>query len=95
VILQLRVCIAHHAIDVDVSIDEQHCVDPLLGALRDPYDGRIANARYRVQHAFDIFRSIRTAHVVGGTERFLAGVYSGWLRGAAAQRAADGASTAP
>jgi acetyl esterase/lipase len=32
------------------------------------------------QHAFDVFPSIRTAHVVRAVERFADYVYSGWLR---------------
>jgi acetyl esterase/lipase len=31
------------------------------------------------QHAFEIFHSLRTAHVVGAVERFLGWVYSGYL----------------
>ena len=42
------------------------------------------------QHAFEVFHSKRTAHVVQGVDRFLAWVYSGYLRAGAQPRIPGG-----
>jgi acetyl esterase/lipase len=44
------------------------------------------------QHAFEVFPSMRTYHVVGAVERFVAVVYSDWLRATGAVEAPERAT---
>jgi hypothetical protein len=46
------------------------------------------------QHAFEVFHSLRTRHVVEGVDRFLAWVYSGYLAEGAEREQLERASTA-
>ena len=61
----------------------------LVDRLREVSHAPVAYAEIpRAQHAFDVFPSVRTAHVISGVERFLAHVHS-------AHRDANTLSTAP
>jgi acetyl esterase/lipase len=75
--------VIHGTHDSLASVEEaRHFADLLRRVSKQP----VAYAEIPgAQHAFEIFHSLRTAHVVRAVDRFLAHVYSGYLR---ARRAA-------
>jgi acetyl esterase/lipase len=70
--------VIHGTHDSLASVEEaRHFADLLRGVSQQP----VAYAEIPgAQHAFEIFHSLRTAHVVRAVDRFLAHVYSGYLR---------------
>jgi acetyl esterase/lipase len=70
--------VIHGSHDSLASVEEaRHFADLLRRASREP----VAYAEIPgAQHAFEIFHSLRTAHVVRAVDRFLAWVYSEYLR---------------
>jgi acetyl esterase/lipase len=65
------------------------------GLLRETSRAPVAYAEIPgAQHAFEVFHSLRTRHVVEGVDRFLAWVYSGYLAEGAEREQLEQASTA-
>jgi acetyl esterase/lipase len=71
--------VIHGSTDSLVEVAQAHAfVDALRGVSRQP----VAYAELPgTQHAFDVFPSIRSAHVVRGVDRFLRFTYERWVHG--------------
>jgi acetyl esterase/lipase len=80
--------VIHGSRDTLVPVDDARTFVALLRAVASE---PVAYAELPgAQHAFEVFPSERTAHAIGGVERFLDWVYARWQR----QRAAEAASAA-
>jgi acetyl esterase/lipase len=70
--------VVHGTHDSLTSLDEAR---QFVQLLRETSKSAVALAEIPgAQHAFEMFHSLRTAHVVRAVDRFLAWVYSGYLR---------------
>jgi dipeptidyl aminopeptidase/acylaminoacyl peptidase len=76
--------VIHGAHDSLVEVDQAR---QFVRALREVSHQPVAYAELPgTQHAFDVFPSIRSAHVVRGVDRFLRFVYDQWVEAGSAPR---------